>query len=137
MEEQVINGRRRFFKWLGTGLLAVLALALGDSIAERRRFIRSQSKPLRIPLDIPRGVSFYGDVIVLRSGRGYKAMSAHCTHLGCIVDRREGNNLVCPCHGSRYSLEGKVLKGPATRDLASLHFTINKKEKSLIIERPA
>ncbi len=137
MEEQVINGRRRFFKWLGSALLAVLALAFGDSVAERSKFLRSQSKPLRIPLDIPQGVSFYGDVIVLHSEGQYKALSAHCTHLGCIVDRREGNHLVCPCHGSRYSLEGKVLKGPAIRDLTPLRFTINKKEKSLIIERPA
>ena len=137
MAEQVIDGRRRFFKWLGTALLAILASVLGDSIAERRKFLKRHLKPQTLPLTLPQGVTFHGDIIVLRSGGQYRALSAYCTHLGCIVDKREGDNLVCPCHGSRYSLEGKVLKGPATRDLTSLCFTVDKKEKRLIIERPA
>jgi Rieske Fe-S protein len=137
MEEQSITERRGFFKWLGMGLLALVALLVGDSIGEHRRFLRNQSKRLKIPMDIPEGVSFFDDVIVVHTGKAYEALSAHCTHLGCLVDKREGNNLVCPCHGSRYSLEGKLLKGPATRDLTALRVSIDKKEKSLIIERPA
>ncbi len=47
--------------------------------------------------------------------------SAACPHLGCIVhfDRIE-KTWNCPCHGSRFDGHGRVLVGPANRDLAAL-----------------
>lgn len=55
-------------------------------------------------------------VIVFCDRRGLHALSLTCTHLGCAVhfDRR---GFHCPCHGSRYALDGQVLKGPAPRSL--------------------
>ncbi|GGY91464.1 Rieske (2Fe-2S) protein [Streptomyces nitrosporeus] len=45
----------------------------------------------------------------------YKAFSAQCTHAGCLLDKVEGNEGNCPCHGSRFDMTtGKALKGPAT-----------------------
>ena len=48
---------------------------------------------------------------------GIYAISAVCTHLGCIVNKNE-DGFICPCHGSGYSLDGKVTKGAAPRDLS-------------------
>ena len=48
------------------------------------------------------------------------AFSAICTHMGCTV-AVAGNELHCPCHGSRYNaLTGAVLQGPAPRSLPSV-----------------
>ena len=51
-----------------------------------------------------------------RDGRGFYAIIAICTHLGC-TPRLDGAVFVCPCHGSRFTRDGAVLNGPAARPL--------------------
>ncbi|MER6732237.1 FAD-dependent oxidoreductase [Streptomyces puniciscabiei] len=46
------------------------------------------------------------------------AVSARCTHLGCLVAfNRAERAWECPCHGSRFDVDGRVLQGPAVRPL--------------------
>ena len=50
------------------------------------------------------------------------ALSPVCTHAGCIVSwNSEEKSWDCPCHGARYDIDGRVLTGPATKDLAKLN----------------
>uniref|UniRef100_A0A7S0X8U5 plastoquinol--plastocyanin reductase n=1 Tax=Mantoniella antarctica TaxID=81844 RepID=A0A7S0X8U5_9CHLO len=53
-------------------------------------------------------------------------INAVCTHLGCVVPWNAAENkFKCPCHGSQYNDEGKVIRGPAPLSLALAHLTIN------------
>jgi glycine/D-amino acid oxidase-like deaminating enzyme/nitrite reductase/ring-hydroxylating ferredoxin subunit len=46
------------------------------------------------------------------------AVSPTCTHMGCLVSFNSAEKAwECPCHGSRFGLDGAVLQGPATRPL--------------------
>lgn len=48
----------------------------------------------------------------------FKGFTAICTHQGCLVAEVAENEIVCPCHGSRFSAEdGSVIQGPATLPL--------------------
>ena len=53
------------------------------------------------------------------------AINAVCTHLGCVVPfNRAQLKYICPCHGSQYNFEGKVIRGPAPLSLALAHLDI-------------
>merc|ERR1711966_266510 len=46
-------------------------------------------------------------------------VNAVCTHLGCVVPwNKSANKFCCPCHGSQYDKNGKVVRGPAPLSLA-------------------
>ena len=51
------------------------------------------------------------------SANSFTAIDATCTHEGCTVTNVDGDQYVCPCHGSRYTRGGQVVKGPAMASL--------------------
>ena len=102
------------------------------------------SAPTLVKHNAESGVFFFGDRVrsgrsagelapgegtVIRDGLAQRAVhrddngtlhavSARCTHLGCIVHWNGGEGTWdCPCHGSRYTAKGEVISGPATRAL--------------------
>lgn len=57
-------------------------------------------------------------VIVVNHGGNITAVSAVCTHLGCLVHWDEAANMIaCPCHGARYKQDGEIISGPQPRPL--------------------
>jgi cytochrome b6-f complex iron-sulfur subunit len=55
-------------------------------------------------------------LFIYRDRTHLKAVSAVCTHLGCVV-KKVDSGFECPCHGSSYDQDGKILAGPAPRSL--------------------
>jgi cytochrome b6-f complex iron-sulfur subunit len=67
-------------------------------------------------------------VYIVRVPEGFYAVSAVCTHLGCVTqwkpDAGQGKGQIqCPCHGSKFSMDGTKVEGPAPRPLP--HFAIS------------
>jgi len=66
----------------------------------------------------PGGFLIEADFIIFDLATGAVAVSRRCTHLGCRLNFNELENLlVCPCHQSRFTRQGKRTAGPARRDL--------------------
>ncbi|MGB7845806.1 MAG: Rieske (2Fe-2S) protein [Candidatus Acidiferrum sp.] len=63
-------------------------------------------------------------VYIVRTAAGFYAVSAVCTHLGCVTQwKPEANMIACPCHGSKFQPDGKKMEGPAPRPLP--HYSIS------------
>jgi Rieske Fe-S protein len=79
--------------------------------------------------DIPVGggtVYTAAKVVVTQPASGqYKAFSAVCTHVGCIVNKVANGTIGCPCHGSEFTIaSGAVVTGPAPAPLPARQVTI-------------
>jgi len=71
-------------------------------------------------------VTFLQDrqVYIVRMREGFYAVSAVCTHLGCITQWKPDSDMIaCPCHGSKFKPDGIKIEGPAPRPLP--HFAIS------------
>ena len=62
-------------------------------------------------------------VAVVRTPRGYQAMSLRCPHQGVPV-KRDDSGWVCPAHGSEFTAAGALELGPATTGLARVASTL-------------
>lgn len=67
-------------------------------------------------------------VAAYRDGFGtLHTVSAACPHMGCLVQFNEAErSWDCPCHGSRFGVDGRVIDGPAVRDLAPVSLATKK-----------
>jgi cytochrome b6-f complex iron-sulfur subunit len=65
-------------------------------------------------------------VSVIKGEDGLYALIRNCTHMGCIPNYSENDGqYLCPCHGSVFTLEGDVVRGPAPEPLFRASLIVN------------
>lgn len=116
----VNHSRRRLLGDTGLLLKVVGSLLLLLPIL---RFVDFRTKPRPRLIKVnrllrPGGFLIEPDFVIFDLAGGVVAVSRRCTHLGCRLNYNELENLlVCPCHQSRFTRQGKRTAGPARRDL--------------------
>ncbi len=69
---------------------------------------------------------------IVRQGGTLFAMSAICTHRQCKLAAKPDHSFLCPCHGSMFDPGGRVMKGPARRDLPVFPVDTNENGQLLV-----
>jgi cytochrome b6-f complex iron-sulfur subunit len=134
---------RRFF--LNLSLSTILIALLGWFLYPIIKFLIPPAKTsidpniLSIPLaQIPCGKSLITKykgrpIIIVNRGNEVHALSAVCTHLGCLVKWDSNKEeLFCPCHMAKYDINGNVKSGPAPKALFT--FKTNLVNDQIIVE---
>lgn len=87
-----------------TNKIKIMKSEFIDAKKNERKFVIIKSEKLQFPIGL-----------YLNNGT-YTALYMQCTHQGCELHANKAL-LVCPCHGSEFSIEGKVQSAPADKDL--------------------
>lgn len=137
MDLEALSSRRRTVI-VGAGLGAVTAALAACATDGKPAAGSSSSAPvppsgssaapttLAKTADVPVGGGvIVGDFVVTQPTAGvFKGLSSVCTHAGCNLSAIVDGKLDCPCHGSKFNLDGTVAQGPATTPLESKAITV-------------
>ena len=117
--------RRQFFVRLGVGSVAVAAVGtmafsyeyLSPNVLYEPSPVVDAGKPDHYA---PDSVTLDPQtaIYVVRAADGFFALSAICTHLGCLTAYKSDLGIIaCPCHGSKFKRDGEKVEGPAPKPL--------------------
>jgi cytochrome b6-f complex iron-sulfur subunit len=122
-QDRASKGRRTFLTRIGLGGVAAMSFA---SIGATVRYLfpavlyePSLKTKVGLPSEFVEGTATFlpeSKIFVHKGSTGVYAISATCTHLGCVVSAQE-DGYTCPCHGSVFNEQGAVVAGPAPRGL--------------------
>ncbi len=117
--------RRQFFARLGVGSLIVAGAGAGlfayeyfsPNVLFEASPIVKVGKPDQFPLNSVT-LDAQNGIYLVNSPKGFYALGAVCTHLGCLTAWKPELDLIaCPCHGSRFNRDGIKVAGPAPQPL--------------------
>jgi cytochrome b6-f complex iron-sulfur subunit len=134
--------RRAFFTKIGLGSLGIVAAGtvvfsyefLTPNVLYEPSAIVNVGKPdsfavNSVTMDVNSGI------YLVRAEEGFFALSAVCTHLGCLTAWNQDLGIIaCPCHGSKFTRTGVKIEGPAPKPLPWLKTSVSD-EGDLMVDR--
>jgi cytochrome b6-f complex iron-sulfur subunit len=136
------TSRRQAFVKIGVGSIFVAGAGatvfgyefLAPNVLYEPSPITNAGKPDRYPPDTVTQDQQSG-IYIVHGPEGLYAMSAVCTHLGCLTAWKPELGIVaCPCHGSKFRRDGSKIEGPAPRPLVWLKAWLSD-EGDLLVDR--
>jgi cytochrome b6-f complex iron-sulfur subunit len=128
------SGRRTFLGICLAGLCALTSVSIAWPLFRylSPRSNRETAGKVVIPVkDVVEGdAKFFeyagSSAVLVRTRDGsLVALSAVCTHLGCIVQwQKDKQDFICPCHAGHYSSDGVVTSGPPPKPLTKIAFSV-------------
>jgi len=128
------DGRRKFLGTCLAGAAAAAAAAVGYPVFRYLSPKQGESGAAKVVFaenEVPEGEAKFfeyagSSAVLVKTKTGQLvALSAVCTHLGCIVQwEKEQQDFLCPCHAGKYTPEGAVISGPPPRPLAKIPVTV-------------
>jgi cytochrome b6-f complex iron-sulfur subunit len=128
------DGRRKFLGVCLAGATVVAAAAAAYPVYQflaPRAGRQGADKLVFASAEIPEGEAKFFEyagaaaVLVKTKSGDLVALSAVCTHLGCVVQwEKDKQDFLCPCHAGHYAPDGTVLSGPPPRPLAKIPITV-------------
>jgi cytochrome b6-f complex iron-sulfur subunit len=134
--------RRAFFVRLGLGSLSIAAAGtaafayqfLAPNVLFEPSPVINAGKPESHPVDSVT-LDANSGIYLIHAQEGFFALSAICTHLGCLTAwKPELNQIACPCHGSKFNRDGQKIAGPAPKPLPWLRTWVSD-EGDLMVDR--
>lgn len=139
-------GRRVLFIGTGAGLIGVVVAACSTTKSQPAASSQSATsatvdattpatstssapaapKVIANTAQVPLGSGvIIGDVVLTQPVKGtFNGFSAICTHQGCTVNKVADGTIACPCHGSKFNLDGSVANGPAKQPLPAKSISV-------------
>jgi cytochrome b6-f complex iron-sulfur subunit len=134
--------RRAFFVKLGLGSLSIAAAGtvafgyqfLSPNVLYEPSPIVNAGKPESFALDSVT-LDVNSGIFLIHAKEGFFALSAVCTHLGCLTAWKPDLGIIaCPCHGSKFKMEGQKIEGPAPKPLPWYRMWVSD-EGDLLVDR--
>jgi len=123
--------------WVGTVLFPVFSFLTPPEVPEANVNAVKAGLASEFPNDTAQIVKFgRTPVLLIRTDTGlFRAFSATCTHLDCIVQyRADLKHIWCACHNGHYDLQGRTLSGPPPRPLPL--FAVDVVNDEIIVSKP-
>ncbi|AKK26092.1 Rieske (2Fe-2S) protein [Mycobacterium sp. EPa45] len=131
-------GRRTVFIGTGVGLIGFVVAACSTSKTQpaASSTVDATTPATSVPPAPPKVIAkteqvpvgsgvIIDDIVLTQPSQGvFNGLSAICTHQGCKLDRVADGTIDCPCHGSKFNLDGSVANGPAKLPLPTKSITV-------------
>jgi Rieske Fe-S protein len=135
-ERQSANwSRRKFLRRLLWSLWLPLLVAVGSMMHRQRKLAGGPATFVVNASDVS-DFMVLDRIIISREGNNFLAFENRCTHLGCTIREVRGDQLHCPCHGSRFDREGLPVKGPAGAPLKRLQAKYSSETGKIVVQIP-